>query len=793
MNQFENQPGPPRSEEVHLQDYFNVLYRRRRFALATFLTIVALVALYTFMSRPVFEASATLHVQDEKVKGGDLLGDLGLSRENPIETEVEILKSRTNAEEVVRRLNLNWQVEDLDDDLSFSLLEFDSQAEEPEYRITVTGPERFTVRGKGWEKPLPGEVGKPFRENQVVLLFDELAGPSGAGFDLFLRPFNNTVRSLRSQVQASEVGKGTNIIRLSYQHTDPRRASQIVNTLATVYLDRNVVLKTEEARKSVEFIEQQLEEVRGLLDAAEQSLQDFKRDTGIVRLDTEAEQLIERLTRADTEKNAVKLALRQAEFAIRALEEAIREGKAYAPSSLLDDPVLAELARELARLEVERRGLMTEFTSDHPKVREVSSQIAAAQKRMLATYRSLQRGLSLSVRDLEQEIEQFEQELKKLPEAEQQLVRLTRLATVNADIYTFLLQKHEEARIARAATISSINIIDPAIVPDQPVKPNKKKNLLLALIVGAMAGIGIAFFIEYLDDTVKDAETAKKILGVPMLSVIPFIGLKEENGEGATGEIKRTLITHLEPRSAAAEAFRTLRTGIHFSTLDEDHRVLLVTSSFPGEGKTTVSANLAETMAKTGSRVLLVGCDLRRPSLHTIFDRPRSPGLTEVLIGDVEIDAAVHKTGINHLDFISAGLTPPNPAELVGSSRMANILDQLKSEYDTILLDAPPLLAVTDAALLSEFADQAIVVLEAGRVQVRALQRVKELLGTLQVKVAGLVLNDKSGKGMEYYSYYRDRYSKYGYGRYGYYSSGYGQESQPKRGLRDFFRPGRKE
>lgn len=788
MNEYRNHPGPPRTEEVHLQDYLNVLFRRRRYAMATFLAIVILVVLYTFVTQPLYEATATLHVQDEKVKGGDLLGDLGLSRENPIETEVEILKSRTNAEEVVRRLQLNWEVEDIEGSVHFNILEFSSQENDPEYTITLTSPGQYTVQGKSWKNVVPGQVGKLFNDGQLSLLLDALAGQPGDSFRLTQKSFNHVVRSLRNTVQASEVGKGTNIIRLSYQNTDSVLASKIVNTLATVYLDRNVVLKTEEARKSVEFIKEQLNDVRELLNDAEQSLQDYKRESGIIHLDSEAEALIERLTLADKEKSTVRLRSRQAEFAIQALQKAIRDDKAYAPSTLLDDPVLAELAKELARLEVERRGLMTEFTEAHPAIQQLNSQIAASQKRMLASFKSLQYGLKLRIKDLDKELRRFEAELMTLPAAEQQLARLTRLATVNADIYTFLLQKHEEARIARAATISSINIIDPAIVPDEPVKPNKKKNLLLALIVGGMAGIGVAFFLEYLDDTIKDAETAKQVFDVPVLSVIPYIGLKNGNVESVDDKVKRTLITHLEPRSAAAEAFRTLRTGIHFSSINQEKRVLLITSSFPGEGKTTVAANLAETMAKTGSRVLLVGCDLRRPSLHLIFDQPRSPGLTEALIGDVEIAAAIHKTGINQLDFVSAGMTPPNPAELIGSSRMAEILDTVKADYDTIILDAPPLLAVTDASLLSELADMVVVVLEAGRVQIRAMQRMKELLESLQVKIAGMVLNDKTGKGMEYYSYYRDRYGKYGYGQYGYYSSGYGPDEEPvKKGWFNWF------
>jgi tyrosine-protein kinase Etk/Wzc len=782
MMQNEHQSGPPHTEEVHLQDYINVIFRRRKPALITFIAIVVLVVLYTLLSTPVYEAMATLHVQEEKVKGGDLLGDLGLTRDNPIETEIEILKSRTNAEEVVRRLQLNWGRVFENDETQVRILEFASLDDDPEYRVTLLPDNKFTIKGNDWKSPIEGESGKRVTREGFSLILDQLQGAPGDRFKLILSPFNRTVQGLRGGVNANELGKGTNIIRLSYRANNPLLARDVVNTLATTYLDRNVIMKTEEARKSVDFIRQQLDEVRQLLDNAEQSLQDYKRDNGVIKLDSEVEILIERLSMVDKERSAEKLRSRQAEFAIQALKKALKQGRSYAPSSLLDDPVLAGLATELARFEVERQGLLNEFTESHPSVMSLSKRIVAGQEKMLSSYQSLQSGLKFKIADLDTEIDTFEQQLKSLPEAEQQLARLTRLATVNADIYTFLLHKHEEARIARASTISSINIIDPAITPENPVKPNKKKNFLLALIVGAMAGIGIAFFIEYLDDTIKDAETAKQLLGVPILAIIPFIEPQSgsDDAEFHSKKEERSLITHLEPRSPAAEAFRSLRTGLHFASVGKEHQVLLVSSSFPGEGKTTVSANLAETIAKTGARVLLVGCDLRRPSLHTIFERSCSPGLTELLIGDVEIEAAIHKTGINSLDFMSAGMTPPNPAELVGSDKMKAFIENVKLKYDVVILDAPPVLAVTDASLLSELADHMLIVLEVGRVQIRAAQRMKELVTNMQIDVAGLVINDKSGKGQEYYSYYRDRYGRYGYGQYGYYSSGYGSEPPVK-------------
>lgn len=751
-------------EEIHLQDYLSVLYRRRRTVVFSFLLVVTLVSLYTLLMKPVFEVSTTLHVQDEKVRGNGVLDGLGLTQQNPVETEIEILKSRTNAEEVVRRLKLDWLVEDKSDDLSFNLLKFVSESEQPEYKIVVTGAGSYQVFDT--DKKLIGEgtSGLRLQGRGLTLVLADLQGQSGESFVLSQIPFAQVVQNIRKSVRASEVGKGTNIIRVSYQDIDPVRGRELVNTLATVYLERAISLKTEEARKSVEFINQQLDEVRAYLDSAEQSLETFKRDSGIIRLDTEAEALIEQLTAAETERSAVSLRRRQVEFAIETLEKAIAQGQGYSPSVLLDDPVVASLSQQMAELEIEKKVLMVELTEAHPAAVSLREQIQQVQRKLRAIYKSSRMSLNVLHDTLTSDISRYEAGLKKLPSAEQQLARLTRLATVNADIYTFLLQKHEEARIARAATISNISIIDPAIIPDRPVKPNKKKNLLLGIIVGLMLGVGLAFFQEYLDDTINDEDTAKRILGLPALSVIPYIS----PGTGKTGEdgqlFQRTLITHKDPRSPAAEAFRTLRTGLHFSCANRGDKVILVTSAFPGEGKTTVSANLAETLSQTGARVLLIGCDLRRPTLHTIFEKSNTPGLTELLVGDAETRDVIHHTGIYQLDFITAGTTPPNPAELLAGNVLRDLLKEFRKDYDTIVLDAPPMLPVTDSSILTTLCDVAMVVLETGGVKIKAAQRLKEMLDATQVPTAGFVLNDKAGKGFEYYGSY---HGQYGYGSYG--------------------------
>lgn len=764
-------------EEVHLQDYFNVLLRRRKSFVIAFCAIFFGVALYTFYVSPLFEAKATLHVQDEKVKGNGVLDDLGLSRENPIETEIEILRSRTNIEEVVRRLHLDWKIKKSTDELTFQVLDFASTAEEPSYTISLLDGQRYQVHDADDSLVGEGRSGQLLKAAGFRLLIADLKGKKGQEFELSMQPFNETVLSLRAAINASEVGKGTNIIQLAFRHNDPALASEVVNVLANVYLERNVLIKSEEANKSVEFIDKQLQSVRDNLDATEEQLAAYKSTSGVIEMGTEATSLLGLLTGKETELASVELLRHQAQFAVESLQSAMAEQKGYVPAVLMDDPVVAAMGQKLAALEVEKQGFLVDMTEMHPDVRAVQGQISQVQKKLLSTYEQLLSGLNQQAGTVRQDLQRYEGRVRQLPAAERDLTRLTRRSTVNADIYIFMLQKHEEARLARAVTISNVNIIDPSIVPDRPIKPQKAKNLLLGLIVGCMAGIGLAFLLEYMDDTIKDGELAKREVGLPLLSVIPYIGM-DTKGKGAQTLIessirRRVLIAQFKPKSAAAESFRSLRTSLHFSSLGRDKKVLLVTSAFPGEGKTTISGNLAVTLAQTGNRVLLVGCDLRKPTLQEMFGGTDSGGLTEVLVGDAKVEDVIKPTGLFQLDFLPSGAVPPNPAELLDSERMKALIVELRDQYDVIVLDAPPVLAVTDATILTALAEQVIWVMMVGGVSIKAARRVKEIMEASRAPLVGFVLNDKNQEGQGYYGSYGS-YGRYGYG-YGY---GYGYYQQ---------------
>ena len=751
--------------DTNVRDYIDVLLRRRKTFLAAFLAVLLGAIAYTYTMKPVYEASATLHVRGEKPNSGRV-NVFSFDAGNSVEAELEILKSRTNAEEVVRRLQLDWQVTKKSPGLEFKILEFTSTAEDPTYQVTLTGPESFEVADERGKVVARGKSGVPVRQDGLNLRLEILKWKVSDSFRLTLLPFNETVNGVRAGIKASETKKMTNVVLLSSRDTDPVKARDVVNTLVQVYLDRNIVTKSQEASKTLDFIGDQLKSVRTDLDASEKNLQSFKSaSTTVVQLDAEAQSLIQKITQTEMAMSEATLRKKQVEFALASLKENLAKGNTYFPSVMRDDPLIQGMATKLADLEFQRKALLTDFTEEHPSVRAIRQQIDELHRRVQATYETSFNDLAKQEASLAQERGKYEERIRNLPEKERNLAGLMRYSRVNADIYTFLLQKHEETRIARASTISNIDIIDPAITPAGPVLPNKAKNLALGVIVGLLLGIGLAFSQDYLDDTIKDPDSAKRELGWPLLAAIPYIPRK---GEGKGG-IQDTLVSYHDPKAPVSEAFRSLRTGIHFSAITKKQQVLLVTSTFPGEGKTTVVSNLAITLSQTGARVLLLDCDLRKPALHDIFGRGKAPGLTELLAADTDIDAVIHNTDIPGFDMISAGTIPPNPAELLGSDRMRGLLKTLRTRYEHILIDAPPTLAVTDAPLLTSMSDIAIVVVEAGRVPAKAAQRMRETLETVGAPIGGFVMNDKDEAsyrryGSYGYSYYRSGYYQYGYG-----------------------------
>jgi capsular exopolysaccharide synthesis family protein len=321
-----------------------------------------------------------------------------------------------------------------------------------------------------------------------------------------------------------------------------------------------------------------------------------------------------------------------------------------------------------------------------------------------------------------------------------------------------------------------VRTIDRAVTPHTQIKPNIQLNLLLGAIAGLLLAIGVAFFLEFIDDSLKSIEEVERFVRRPIYGIIPRIPETRKEEEGGRA-VAASLVTHYSPKSPISEAFRTLRTNIQFADPDRKITTLLVTSAGPSEGKSTIVTNLALTFANIGRRTLLIDCDLRKPNVHNIFEIPRDPGLTTVLLGERSWQEVMVATKIDNLHILPSGPIPPNPTEMLGSQHMKDLLAQLQSSFDLILFDSPPVVAVTDAAILSSIVDGTLLVVELGRSRASGVNRAIDLLEKVNAKLLGVVTNNIfAGYRYDYgyYSYYyyyaeggqkrkRRRRSRYGY------------------------------
>lgn len=405
---------------------------------------------------------------------------------------------------------------------------------------------------------------------------------------------------------------------------------------------------------------------------------------------------------------------------------------------------------QLIRLGVEHPNpqLAADIANTLPKVfGERNEEIQAG--RFASSKENLSRQLNTLKNDIDETTKSIDT-LRANPNSDKaELSRLQSALTQYQSSYSSLLKSYEDLRLAEAQSLDNIIIDEPALVPKEPVKPQKRLNTLLAAVVGAMLAVGVAFLMEYLDDTIKTPDDIRQTLGISPLGAIARIRPKNDESP---------LIAAHQPRSPISEAYRVLRTNLQFSSLDKPLKTLLITSASPTEGKSTTAANLGVVMAQAGLSVIVVDSDLRRPVLHKLFDLNNSRGLTTSLLQEGGgLDGCLQETGIENLKVLTSGPLPPNPSELLGSQRMRQLIEQLKGKADAVVFDSPPALAVTDAAVLGNEVDGVLLVVGSGQTRREVVQRARETLTSVGATVLGATLNklsERSASGYYYYYYY---------------------------------------
>lgn len=586
--------------------------------------------------------------------------------------------------------------------------------------------------------------------------------------------------------------RNTEIVRINVEHTDPRVAAAAANAVAQSLTDMNLKTRRRRVTETREFIENQLAGARDRLRTGEQELVEFKNRFGEVSLAQETTLLLQKM--ADLRAQLVDVGLQRRETQTRAAAARERLGQQakVSPTQWTPSPLITMLQNQLATLEVELAGLLREFTPRHPSVTSTRAKIQALKQRLEAEMADSMRvgtygvdpvyqqliqevaraemamvGLDERERALNAVIADYARMMQGVPARETELAGLTRTVKEAEAVYLLLSEKYQDARIAETSIGSAIRVVDPARVPEDPVKPRRRLNTLLGAVLGLMLGAVAAFVVEQLDDTVKSVDEVERVLGAPVLGAIPLLdGAAPGNARGEARQ-RASPLPILDPsdrRSPAAEAYRALRTHVLFSMPDVQRKCLLVTSALQGEGKSTIAANLALAIARTDRQVWLVDGDLRRSTLDRMFPEADSPGLASFLAGQAESGDIVKAAPAPNLWFVAAGPTVPNPAELLGARRMATLMDEARAKADVVVMDSPPVLPVTDAEVAGAQADGALLVVKAGQTERRALAHARQRLERVGVRVIGAVLNCvPAGRQDGYY------YSTYYYGYYGHY------------------------
>lgn len=729
----------PQKKESDFFDYLQIFRRQKGILILTFLVVVISALVFSFTIVPVYESRTTLMIEEGSGAKKEIFQVPSFIRkETRIKNQVEILKSRTLAEAVIR--------------------------------VVLSSPFR-----KKW---ISNELEK------------EKSGMN----------MNSMVERLHSSMKIIPI-RDTDIIEIRMTAHYPELAAFLANTLGDQYHRQSLRSSWGEITEVREFLEEQLANIQKELQGSEEILKEYKQKKGIAALSEETEELVKQLATFEALYNEAKTELNAEQKRLNYMREQLAERKSHLVDDIarISSPLIQQLRKKMAELEVIRANYIAQgFSEAHPKMQEIMNRVEDIKKKLILESTKLAstelsssdpltysqdlvekilsieieiQSLSAKTNALKKVVNTYSWQLNSLPEKSLELARFKRNAKVSENIYLMLMEKYEEAKIREAGQIGEVRIIDIALPPERPIKPKKKLNLALGGALGLLLGIGLSLLRERLDASIRTIEDMEN-LGLPFLGSIPVIGgngdrKKRGSKKGSSQiidikNIASNLITHFEPKSPISEAYRSIRTNIQFTRSEIPPKTMLVTSSGPHEGKSTTAANLAITLAQMGTKTLLVDSDLRRPVLHSIFGLDKEKGLTHYLVGKADRDEIIKPTPVGNLSLITCGILPPNPSELLGSKRMSELVQELKSEFEMILFDSPPVIAVTDAVVLSTILDGVILVVCSGEISEDAVLRSTGLLSNVKAQLLGGILNkvnvERTYGSYHYYYYYHYYY-----------------------------------
>jgi len=713
-------------DEIDLTQYLDALLDGKWLILLMVLCFFLMASVYAKLSTPIYQADALIQVEKKSPSLGgstDLMSLMGQGDASS-STEIEIIRSRSVLQKVVEQLHLNviaapkllpyfgayfyrtyqgdgfrkpvlglasyaWggekiQVESLD--VSGALLD-------KPLRLVNQGEQSFRLYDAD-VLLLKGKVGEMAvsPDGSVRIFISQLQSRVGTAFVVEKMRQEDAVLSCLANLKVSEKGKGTGIVSLTYSGAVPSLAKDILDTIAKVYLRQNVERKSEEAKRSLAFLQEQLPDVRAQLETAESRMNEYRLKAGSVNLTLETKGVLSQVV---------------------------------------------DLDKQLSELQLQRSDLSQRFTSAHPLMKALGEKEA----RLL------------------QDKSQLENKVKALPETEQKMLTLMRNVKVNTEIYTYLLNKTQELKVVQAGTVGNVRILDFAVLPYKPIKPKKSLIAAVGTFLGFFLGVVVVFIRKAMHQGVEDPDLVEQKTGFSVFASVPHSEVQKKIHE----EMRRkkgasdALLALVDDADLAIESLRSLRTNLHFAMMQSPNNRVMLTGPAPGLGKSFVSANFAAVLASSGKKVLLIDADMRKGHMHEYFRLQRSDGLSGLISGSLTLPEACHATAVENLFIMPTGVLPPNPADLLMSERFDEILEQASAEFDLVLIDTPPVLAVTDAVLIGRRVGVSFMLLRSGQHPMREIQHAIKSVEQAGITLSGLILNDIMPKR-----------ALYGYGNYKY-------------------------
>ncbi|KTF19689.1 polysaccharide biosynthesis tyrosine autokinase [Pseudoalteromonas sp. 10-33] len=721
------------TQEIDLMALLGALLDRKYFIAGITALFMFIGVVYAVLSTPVYQATAMIQVEDgsASVPGFDDMAGMFESTSAAV-TEIELLKSRSIIGEAVDTLKLDVIAEPklfpfignrayrkftpMDEgDLaepsfgassyawggeSVNVFRFDvpRTAVNQEFVIVAQANKGVALLNGDGDQILAGKVGEELTNGKFNLTIRELNARPGTEFIITRKDRLNTILDLQAAIGASEKGKDSGIINLSLQSTKPSYAEKVLDKVAAIYVRRNVERNSAEAQKSLEFLEVQLPEIKKQLEYAEQRFNDYQIKRQSINITLETQGVLEQVVKLETK--------------------------------------LQEL--NLKRLELGRK-----FKKDHPAYQGIIEQIQAvkSQKNELIG------------------------EVGNLPETQQELLRLKRDVEVSNQIYTLLLSKTQELDIVRAGTVGNVRVIDYAEVnTSKPVKPKKALIVVMATMLGGMLAVAIVLIQKAMHKGVEDPSEIEG-LGIPVYASVPHSDYQDKltgfTGRNNKAGKAKSLLALDNPADLSIEALRSLRTSLHFAMMEAKNNIIAISGPSPGVGKSFISVNLAAVLAQSGKKVLIIDADMRKGYLQTQFGLKWDDGLSDYLSGRLKLTQVTKPTKVEGLNVITRGQIPPNPSELLMHSNFSKLVEEVSNAYDIVIIDTPPILAVTDPAIVSAHTGTTLLVARFGQNHLREIDLTRNRFEQNGIDVKGLVFNGvvkKASNAYGYYGYYNYEY-----------------------------------